>query len=166
MSETERTMLDRLNRRYSKQNGNGPRYARAEHVKVTAGWDARRICDYMAFDLWTGGYGANRVGPMLHGHEVKVSRSDWLTELKDPDKAKAFNRYCDYWWLVVSDKEVVKPGELPEGWGLMVAYRDTTKVIVQAQRLEAESMTRDLQATLMRATAKTAARIERFGGAQ
>lgn len=33
--ETERTMLDRLNVRYGKFNGNGIRYTRAEHVKAT-----------------------------------------------------------------------------------------------------------------------------------
>lgn len=151
-------MLDRLNRRYSKANGNGPRYARAEHIKVTAGFDARRICDYMAFDLWTGGYGAGRVGPMLHGHEVKVSRADWLAELKDPEKAEAFKQFCDYWWLVVSDRDIVKPGELPDGWGLMVASGVSTRILVQARRLGPVPMTRDLQATLMRATARMAAR--------
>lgn len=157
--ETERTMLDRLNLRYAKANGNGPRYSRAEHVKNAAGFQANRICDYMAIDLWTGGYGASRVGPMLHGHEVKVSRSDWLTELKDPEKAEAFRRYCDYWWLVVSEKSIVRPGELPEGWGLMVASGPSTRVVVAAPRLTPEPMPRDLQGTLMRATAKTAARL-------
>lgn len=51
---TERDMLDRLNVRYGAYNGNGFRYARAEHVRVTAGFDARRTCDYMALDLWPG----------------------------------------------------------------------------------------------------------------
>ena len=164
MSETERSMLDRLNLRYAKSNGNGPRFARAEHVKNMAGWSANRICDYMAIDLWTGGYGASRVGPMLHGHEVKVSRSDWLVELKDPEKAEAFKQFCDYWWLVVSDRSVVRADELPEGWGLMVASGRSTRVVRQATRLSPVPMTRDLQATLMRATAKTAARLAVEGG--
>lgn len=163
--ETERTMLDRLNLRYSKANGNGPRYTRAEHVKVSAGFDARRICDYMAFDLWTGGWGASRVGPLLHGHEVKVSRADWLTELKDPSKAEAFSRFCDYWWLVVSDRKIVHDGELPEGWGLMVASGASVRILIQAERLTPVPLTRDLQATLMRATAKTAARLAIAAGA-
>ena len=119
MSAGERAMLDRLNVRYGMYNANGIRYTRAEHVKISAGHDARRVCDYMAYDLWQGqGRGWDSPGgPKLHGHEVKVSRSDWLAELRDPTKAEAFSRYCDYWWLVVSDKAIVKPGELPEGWG-------------------------------------------------
>ena len=154
---TERDMLDCLNTRYAKFNGNGIRYTRAEHVKVSAGFDSRRVCDYMALDLWTG-YGATR-GPKLHGHEVKVSRSDWLSELRTPEKAEAFSRYCDYWWLVVSDKAIVKPGELPEGWGLMVKHGATVRVMTAAPLREAELMPRHLQATLTRAVTKTTLRL-------
>lgn len=156
--ETERTMLDRLNRKYGAYNGNGHRYSRAEHVKVTAGHDASRICDYMAIDLWPGvGTGS---GPKLHGHEVKVSRPDWLTELKDPSKADAFAQYCDFWWLVVSDKDIVKPGELPEGWGLMAKHGAGLRIMVSpARRPWPTPMGRDLQATLTRAVTKTAVRL-------
>lgn len=162
--ETERTMLERLNVRYGSVNANGFRYARAEHVRVTAGFDARRTCDYMALDLWPGGLGPNRTGPLLHGHEVKVSRSDWLTELRDPDKAEAFRRFCDYWWLVVSEKSIVKPGELPVGWGLIVAAGDSARVTVRAKRNTAvEPMNRDLQATFSRAVTKTTLRLARLG---
>lgn len=155
--ETERTMLDRLNVRYGKFNHNGIRYTRAEHVKVTSGHDAARICDYMAIDLWTG-YGIDS-GPKLHGHEVKVSRSDWLTELRDPEKADAFARFCDYWWLVVSDKAIVRDGELPEGWGLMVAHGRSVRVAKAAALKPAEPMPRSLQATLTRAVTKTTLRV-------
>lgn len=156
--ETERTMLDRLNVRYGKFNGNGIRYSRAEHVKVSPGFDTRRICDYMALDLWPGmGVGS---GCKLHGHEVKVSRSDWLTELRDPDKAEAFRQYCDYWWLVVSDKAIVKDGELPDGWGLMVAHGRTVRVVVQATpNLDVLPMPRAVQATFTRAVTKTTIRL-------
>jgi hypothetical protein len=159
MPETERTMLDRLNVRYGKWNGNGIRYTRAEHVKIATGFEASRICDYMALDLWTG-YGVNR-GPKLHGHEVKVSRSDWLTELRDPEKADAFAVYCDFWWLAVADRSIVRDGELPEGWGLMVASGRSMRVIVQAPRREPLAMPRSLQATLTRAVTKTTIRLTR-----
>lgn len=162
---TERGMLDRLNVRYGAYNGNGFRYARAEHVRVTAGFNARRTCDYMALDLWPGGYGPKRTGPLLHGHEVKVSRSDWLTELRDPEKAEAFRRYCDFWWLVVSDRNIVKVGELPDGWGLIVAAGDSARVSVRATRNEAvKPMNRDLQATFSRAVTKTTLRLVSAGG--
>lgn len=155
--ETERSMLDRLNVRYGTTNGNGFRYARAEHVKLTAGFDSRRICDYMAMDLYPG-YGVRR-GPKLHGHEVKVSRADWLSELKDPTKAQAFARYCDYWWLVVAAPGIVHDRELPAGWGLMVAHGRTMRVQVEAPRLEPEPLPRDLQATFARGVVKTTMRL-------
>lgn len=161
--ETERSMLDRLNVRYQTFNDNGIRYARAEHVKVSAGFGARRICDYMAMDLWPGGFSKD-AHPKLHGHEVKVSRADWLTELKDPGKAEAFRRYCDYWWLVVSEKSIVRPGELPDGWGLMVASGESARVVVKATlNADAEPLPRTVQATLLRATTKTTVRLDRTG---
>lgn len=154
---TERDMLDRLNRRYATYNGNGIRFTRAEHVKIATGFDAQRICDYMALDLWTG-YGPDR-GPKLHGHEVKVSRADWLSELKRPEKAQAFTVYCDYWWLVVSDRSIVKPDELPAGWGLMAPHGQGLRVFVQAERLDVLPMPRSLQATFSRAVTKTTLRL-------
>lgn len=155
---TERTMLDRLNVRYGSFNANGFRYARAEHVKLTAGFDTRRICDYMALDLWPGGYGTSATGPLLHGHEVKVSRSDWLTELRDPDKAEAFARYCDFWWLVVADKSIVRD-DLPEGWGLLIASGDTLRAAVKPTRRQPEPFGRHQQATFSRAVTKTTLRL-------
>lgn len=159
---TERHMLDFLHDRYSQVNpGNGPRYAVAEHVKSHAGFDARRCADFIAIDCWP------TKGLELHGHEVKVSRSDWLHELKQPDKAEAFKRHMDRWWLVVPDAAIVRDGELPDGWGLMVLSRrkppyanqpPTLRVRVQAPRLTPEPLPRDMLATLMRACAKTSKR--------
>lgn len=161
---TERDMLDRLNVRYGGvMPGNGFRYTRAEHVKSASGFDARRVCDYMALDLWPGGYGTSRSGPLLHGHEVKVSRSDWLVELRDPTKAEAFAQYCDFWWLVVSDRSIVRPGELPDGWGLMVASGRTTRVVTRAPLRDPLPLTRDMQATLTRAVTKTTVRLAAIG---
>lgn len=160
MSAGERAMLDRLNVRYGKFGLNGIRYARAEHVRLDAGFETRRTADYFALDLYPGGWGED-AGPKLHGHEVKVSRSDWLNEVRDPSKAEAFARYCDFWWLVVHDKSIVKPGEMPPGWGLMVAYGRTLRVITQAERrVDAETMPRNLQATFSRAVLKTTLRLD------
>lgn len=164
---TERRMLDHLANRYGQLNpGNGPRYAYAEHVKNAAGFDAPRCADFIAIDLWPGGHGCE-----LHGHEVKVSRSDWLHELKQPDKAEAFKRYMDRWWLVVPDASIVKPGELPEGWGILSLVRNKwpgrglpdldghkLRAKVQAPKLTPEPMPREMLATLMRSTARSAKR--------
>ena len=154
---TERGVLDLLHARYDvASQGDSIRYAVAEHVRSSASFDARRVCDFMAQDLW-------RTGRLeLHGHEVKVSRSDWLRELADPSKADAFKRYCDRWWLVVSDQAIVKPGELPDGWGLMVAANGVVRVKRTAPTLTPEPHPPTFRAALLRATAKTNARQGRI----
>jgi hypothetical protein len=148
---TERRMLDLLNERYSQMVGNGPRYARAEHVKSEAGFDASRIADFIAMDMWPS------KGLALHGHEVKVSRSDWLCELRDPSKAEAFRPYMDYWWLVVSDRGIVRD-DLPAGWGLMAVSGDRLRVVRPAPRQDPAPLPKSMLACLLRATTKTAQR--------
>lgn len=153
---TERQMLDRLCKRYSANYGNGVRYALAEHVRNKAGFFAERTADFIAVDLWPSS------GNAVHGHEVKVSRGDWLTELKDPSKAEAFRCYCDRWWLVVSDPAIVRPGELPDGWGLMAAVgKDKLRAVTRAPRLIPSALPKTFMAALLRANAKTAARLSR-----
>jgi hypothetical protein len=56
--------------------------------------------------------------PPLVGVEVKATRSDWLAELGDAAKATAWARHCAQWWIAAAP-EVVRPGELPDGWGLL-----------------------------------------------
>lgn len=149
---TERMVLDLLLARYNVLVGNGCRYARAEHVRSGAGFDALRTADFIAMDLWPS------KGLRLHGHEVKVSRSDWLTELRDPSKAEEFKRYMDHWWLVVPDRGIVRD-DLPATWGLMAP--DATgrlRIVKKAPKLKPEPMPRTMWAALLRATAKTAVR--------
>jgi hypothetical protein len=59
-------------------------------------------------------------GHLLQGHEIKVSRSDWMTELRDASKAEAWWVHCHKWWVVAPSQDIVRPEELPHGWGLMV----------------------------------------------
>lgn len=58
-------------------------------------------------------------GTDIVGHEVKVSRSDVLTELADPMKCEAWAQFCTRWWLVVSDPALVDGLDIPETWGIM-----------------------------------------------
>ena len=72
-----------------------------------------RWADALAMSLWP------THGLRLHGFEIKVSRGDWLRELKDPSKAEAIAQYCDHWWLVTADDSIAKKEELPPNWGWM-----------------------------------------------
>lgn len=117
---TERDMLDLLLDRYTSVRPGtiSDRWLRAEHVKGGLGYaDGQRIADFIAVDK-------HNSTLALHGHEVKVSRSDWLSELKDLNKSDAIKKYMHHWWLVVPSADILKPGELPEDWGLMVIGKD------------------------------------------
>lgn len=58
-------------------------------------------------------------GRYMIGHEVKVSRSDVMVELRDPTKAEPWSQFCNQWYLVVSDPALVAGLDVPEAWGIM-----------------------------------------------
>lgn len=177
---TEREMLGRLNVRYATVTRNGSwcgrKFTRAEHVPAGLSFQRRTIADYVAVAMHadTGTYGmvldegtgkqhyraSHHVPPpVFHGHEVKVSRSDWLAELRQPDKAEGFKPYMHGWWLVVSDKTIVRD-DLPEGWGLMVGHGRSVRVLVPAPIVEhPEPMSSGMQGAILRATMTTELRI-------
>lgn len=150
-SMTESDMISALHERYGSMHGNGPRYAVAGGVKSQAGHASPRTADFIAMDLWVSG------GLEIHGHEVKVSRSDWLRELKEPEKAAAFIPYVNRWWLVVPSPVIVGLGELPDGWGLMAMRGEKLAVIEPAPRHDALPLPPARLAALLRAVAQTAA---------
>lgn len=152
---TERDMLDLLAARYNTERPGtiADRWVRAEHVRSTQDWGRLgiRTADYVAIDKYS-------TTQAMHGHEVKVSRADWLTELRDPTKADAIKRYCDYWWLVVPDASIVRPGELPEDWGLIVVAGTKLRAKVKAPRLQPVPLSLDFVAGLAAAVERTASR--------
>lgn len=109
-----------------------PSHAILFEVPDATGTHKTRTADALAMSLWPSR------GVTLSGFEIKVSRTDWVKELKDPSKAEAIARYCDYWYLVVSDREIVQPGELPPAWGLfMPGKAGKLKLVKEPTRLEA-----------------------------
>ena len=72
-------------------------------------------------------------GRLLVGHELKVSRADWLNELNQPGKADPWADECHQWWLVVADPAIVHDGELPAGWGLMSPGKSKTRMTVHTK---------------------------------
>lgn len=91
-----------------------PEWALLFEVKNRTGSGPGRSGDALAMNLWPSR------GLELHGFEIKVSRQDWLRELRRPEKSENLQQYCERWWLVAGDASIVQPGELPATWGLMV----------------------------------------------
>lgn len=77
------------------------------------------------------------------GHEIKVSRSDVITELRDPMKADSWLRFCSRWWLVVSDPAFITGLDIPAEWGVLAPpSRANTRFMTVIQH--APTLTPDL----------------------
>lgn len=109
---TEWEIIEALAKRYCP-----PEWAFLPHVADGTGTVKCRTADALAMSLWPSR------GLSLYGFEIKVSRTDWLKELKAPEKAESIAQYCDYWYLVVNDPDIVKAGELPSTWGMIKAKK-------------------------------------------
>lgn len=140
-----------------RQKWGGKEYAFLPQVRNQTGYAKRvRTADAIAMSLWPSR------GLHLHGFEIKVSRSDWLHELKQPEKAEEIARFCHYWWLAARDVDIVKPGEVPPTWGFVVVSTGKPKVI-QSPMLNkgAQVPTIEFVASLFRAMQECSPFIER-----
>lgn len=90
-------------------------------------------------------------GYEIQGFEIKVSRADWLNEVKKPNKCDPTKKYCNKWWLLIASEKMVKPGELPEDWGMMVAHGRNLRIVKDAPTLTPEPLTVKFLTGLMRA---------------
>lgn len=135
--EAPASIFDLLRRRHP-----AGEWAFLEEVAPATG-GGTRYADAIAINLW------QSRGHAVHGFEVKVSRSDWLRELKQPEKAEPVFRYCDHWWLV-AEKNIVKDGELPHTWGHLERRGNGLHTVKAAPRLEAAPLTRAFFASLVR----------------
>jgi hypothetical protein len=125
-----------------------PHFAFMREFRDATGFDAIRSADALAFGMYVSR------GQVIIGFEVKVSRSDWLRELKDPAKADPIARYCDYFNLVVpaTGPGVCAISELPSPWGLIQVdvEKARTKIIKKAEKLDAAPITRSFLCAIVK----------------
>lgn len=125
-------------------------YALMKEVRDAAGFGASRSADYIAVNLWPSR------GLSINGIEEKRFRSDWLSELKKPQKAENIFKYCDYFWLLTCDDSVAKLDEIPITWGWLSIKGEKIYVKKEAPQLQPIQLTRNfLCAMLKRAVDKT-----------
>jgi hypothetical protein len=120
-----------------------PEWATFLEVHNGTGSTQRRSADAIAMNLFPSR------GLRLHGFEFKVSRGDWLRELKDPTKSDPIQRYCDHWWIVALP-DIVRPDELPPTWGLYVLKGSGLHAIAKAPPLERRPIDPPFLAALLR----------------
>lgn len=132
---------DMLRARYA-----APEWVLVEELRNGTGYSRGRqaYADAVAFNCYPSR------GLAVHGFEVKASRSDWVRELERPDRAEAWARWCDAWWLVVACPSIVRPGELPAGWGLLVPAKEKLKVAVEPAARKGEPFDRAMVAAVLR----------------
>jgi hypothetical protein len=124
---SEEKILDLLRVRYP-----APSYAFLWQVRNGTGWSRHqaRTADALAMSLWPSR------GLELIGFEIKSARSDWLAEMKHPEKAEEIARFCDRWYIVAGSADVLDKGELPPKWGLIVVKGKKLYTEVKAEKLD------------------------------
>lgn len=124
------------------------KFPRAENavlfeVRNAAGHNATRSADCMVMSLWPSR------GLSITGIEIKISRSDFQREMKQPAKAEAFAQYCD-WWYVAAPKGMLRQDELPLSWGLMEVTKRGIVITKEAARLAAGPIDRNFVAAMLK----------------
>ncbi len=153
---TERQVLDLLAARYV-----APEWAFLRHVANGTGRHQARTADGIAMNLWPSR------GMELHGFEVKVYRSDWLREAKDPAKADEIAVRCHRWWVVAGDDGIVAQDDLfPQTWGLLVVREGALVIVREAPLLTPAPLDWTFLAAVLRRAAKAQARPPQTEGAR
>jgi len=124
-----------------------------------------RTADFVAISTWPSkGYRAV-------GFEIKVSRGDFLRELKAPEKRRHLEETCAECWFI-APAGVLRADEIPEGWGLLEvlsgAEEEKLRAKVQPRQRDPKPWPMTFMAAIARRCADAnpvlPARVWRFAG--
>lgn len=121
-----------------------PEWVLVRELRLGTGWD---------YGIWDEGRYVGKAG-MSHridafalncwsstnfrriSYEIKVTRSDFVAEKRDPDKRAPACRVSDYFYFA-APRGLIAPMELPEGTGLVVVYESgRSQILERAPKLE------------------------------
>lgn len=114
---TEHIVATLLRDRFATKGRGVDQWVFMTQVRNAAGFGATRTFDAVAMNLWPS------KGLTIETFEIKVSRSDWQRELKDPAKSDDACKVSDRFWIV-APTGCVHDGELPPTWGLIEVTGD------------------------------------------
>jgi hypothetical protein len=142
---TEKDIADLIEKKYT-----GDAYAFLPQVANGTGGHKERTADALVMSLWPSR------GLHLYGFEIKVSRGDWLGELKKPEKAESIAQYCDFWY-VVAPEGIANVEEVPPNWGLMCPSANglCLQIKKQAVELKPKDISKVFLAALLRKASAT-----------
>lgn len=151
VKDTEETtaegLVNLLRKRFEAKNGLYNQCVVLEQVPNGTGMEQSRWIDVAVFEMWPS------KGLTRSAFEVKVSRSDFLRELQEPDKHKwCLQGFHEFWF--VAPKGIIQLEELPKGIGWM--YPRGAKLCIARHAIRNETPTLDdhLLAGFMRAAYK------------
>jgi hypothetical protein len=121
----------------------GPEWVLQFEVGNATGGRVTNHADAVAMSIWPSR------GYKIIGYEIKVSRSDWLSELKQLHKADAVGKFCDAWFLV-APADIVHEVEVPESWGWMVPATKSLRIKKQPAIVKAQEVSRAFIAAMLR----------------
>lgn len=111
------------------------------------GLERCRSIDAVSMELWPS------KGHKLVAYEIKVSRADWLNELKTPEKSHFFEQNCDEFYLVAPEG-VLKAGELPPNWGYIKVTEKSLTTKIKAVASNIDTVDKSFLASLARSFAR------------
>ncbi len=124
-------------------------YVLLSEVRDAAGFNASRSADGIAMNLWPSR------GLELTGFEIKKSRTDWLKEKNQPEKAENIFKYCDRFYLIAgNDKVILNENEIPKSWGYMLAKGSRLVVVKEAPKLKPKECSRTFLASMLKRATK------------
>lgn len=135
---TSRDLGDRLREYLS-----GGEWVLQFEVANGTGTGVARHADAVAMSIWPSR------GYKIHGYEIKVSRTDWQRELKEPKKADAVGDFCDAWFLI-APPDIVNEVEVPETWGWLVPSGKSLRIKKQPVLGARKEVTRSFIAAMLR----------------
>jgi len=123
-------------------------YVLIEEVSDAAGHSRSRSLDYMIINLW------NSRGLAVTGIEQKSHRSDWLNELKNPNKQEKHFKHCDYFYLLTTNEKVASLNEIPITWGWYhINPSGILKTMKAAPKLTPEPIGRSMMCAMLKRAA-------------
>lgn len=112
-----------------------------------------RYIDAFAMHLWPS------KGLARYAYEIKVSRSDFLHELKNPNKRAWGMEISNEFWFVCAPG-IAKPEEIPEGCGLLVASKNGKQLRAAVQPMHRQ--VRDLDMAEVAAIARQSCQKDHY----
>lgn len=124
-----------------------PEWAAFAEMRSSTGWSTSlRSFDLWAMNLWP----SNRF--LKVAYEIKVSRADFARELQKPDKrreAESVSNECYF----ATPVGLVRPDEVPEGWGLIELTKGGMRIKKRAMQREVKELSMGFVASIARRTA-------------